>query len=526
MGSLKRRSGASSSRAFKSASLLNNAAHLRSTRARSAILSQLPSRRGFATTPAAAGWLPTFGFGSSSPAPATPPPPSNEHAPIIDPASTAGAAPFQQSSPSLINAIPSPALADAVPPPTVSETVPVESVATHVIEGVNHTLISTGTLDLTSLASSWGLHPIMRLQSMFLQLHEAFPLVGHGLPWYILIPTVTLGLRLLLFGFQVRAQANGARMANIQPEMMKGMATLKAAKARGDFVGAQAAQMATAKLMSDHKVNPLKNLVFPLAQASVFMTMFFAIRGLATAELPSLHTEGLGWVADLTASDPYYILPVASTALTLASLEFGIDTTTQVQTTTTKNMKLFFRVGLLGALPFIAYFPAALLLYWTTNNALSLFQALLLKQHSVRAFFGIPATKPKAQPGEPGYIAEPSFSEAFKNMQVGAREQWEATKESTEKEHKRKQDWASQGAGAPEAAAYVPRAAAAPKRMGEVERVSGGLNGGLTEAAEMVEAVQGSARSGAQPIQAEARLTKEEEKARRVFEARQRRMKK
>ena len=179
----------------------------------------------------------------------------------------------------------------------------------------------SGTLDLSSLPGSWGFHPIMRMQSMFLHLHESFPLLGYGLPWYILIPTVTICLRLLLFTFQVRAQSNAARMAIIQPQMLAGMEKLKAAKARGDFMGAQTAQIETQTLMRDNNVNPIKNLAFPLAQATVFMTMFFALKGLAGAEIPSMTTEGLAWMENLTLPDPYWVLPVASTALTLATLE-------------------------------------------------------------------------------------------------------------------------------------------------------------------------------------------------------------
>lgn len=174
----------------------------------------------------------------------------------------------------------------------------------------------------------------MRLQSLFLNLHESFPILGSpGLPWYILIPTVTLLLRFLLFGFQVRAQANSARMALIQPQMLQGMEKLKAAKSRGDFTGAQAASLETQALMRKHNVNPIRNLVFPLAQATVFMTMFFALKGLANAGIPSMMTEGMGWVPDLTQRDPYWALPVASTALTLATLEVsGTWSGSRVQT--------------------------------------------------------------------------------------------------------------------------------------------------------------------------------------------------
>lgn len=163
---------------------------------------------------------------------------------------------------------------------------------------------------------------------MFLNLHDSFPLLSPetGLPWYILIPTVTLLLRLILFNFQVRANANAARMARIQPQMLEGMNKLKAAKARGDFTGAMAAQMETQQLMQKNNVNPIRNLAFPLAQATVFMTMFFALRGLSGSGLESLTTEGLGWVTDLSKADPYWILPLASTGLTLATLEVGLST--------------------------------------------------------------------------------------------------------------------------------------------------------------------------------------------------------
>lgn len=278
------------------------------------------SRRGFASTPAAAGWLGSWG-----------------QAKVEEVKQEAGqAVEFVEDKVNSLSSKVEEAVA-AVPPsePLIVQTAPadlstpttpiVDSTAattavvpegTHFYDG-----IFTGTLDLSGLVGAWGPHPIMRLQSLFLHLHESFPFLGHGLTWAVVIPVVTIGLRFLLFPFQARAQANAGRMAIIQPQMLKGMNKLKEAKARGDHMAMQAAQIETQQLMKDNNVNPIRNLVFPLAQASVFMVMFFAIRGLANAGLPSMATEGLGWVQDLTAADPYYILPLTSTALTLATLE-------------------------------------------------------------------------------------------------------------------------------------------------------------------------------------------------------------
>ena len=161
----------------------------------------------------------------------------------------------------------------------------------------------------------------MRLQSLFLQAHESLPLLGTYTPWFILVPLVTLLVRVLLFAFQVRSQANAARMAIIQPRMLAGMEKVKAAKASGDVAAQQTSMMEVQQLMKDNNVNPIRGLAFPLAQAAVFMSMFFALKGLAGAEIESLTTEGFGWVKDLTAPDPYWALPLTSTALTMATLE-------------------------------------------------------------------------------------------------------------------------------------------------------------------------------------------------------------
>ncbi|BGP43152.1 hypothetical protein JCM10449v2_007176 [Rhodotorula kratochvilovae] len=470
---------------------------LRSSSASPRIPALLPSRRTFASSAPARAWLPSFG---SSPAPA----------PVPAAAAPAEAAAPQPLDPATAAAQPAPAPEVTAVDAVVSAPAPAqESVAAatqHFYDG-----IATGSLDLSSLAGSFGPHPIMRLQSLFVHLHESFPLLGTpGLQWCLLIPAVTLLLRLVLFPFQVRAQSNAARLAIIQPDMLKGMNKLKEAKARNDFHAMQTAQMETQALMKKHDVNPIRNLVFPLAQAAVFMCMFFALRGLSGAGLESMQTEGFGWVPDLTQVDPYYLLPVTSTALTLATLETGVDSTTQVQTSTTKNMKMIFRIMLVAALPFISYFPAALLLYWTTNNFLSLVQSQVLKVPFVRSLLNIPTPPPKPQPGDKNYIPEPSFSEAFKNMQLGAREKWEETQENARKQAEL--DARFKDAGKVRAEVYTPRKPRAQGAAPGVEQL----------AAELIET--GTTERAAPLIRAERAGDAEAERARRVAEARRRRM--
>lgn len=179
---------------------------------------------------------------------------------------------------------------------------------------------------------------------------------------------------------------------------------------------------------------------------------------------------------------------------------------------------------LVVALPFISYFPAGVLLYWVTNNSVSLIQSLALKQTSVRKFFNIPTIPPKIQPGEVGYVPEPSFLEAFRNVQVGMSEKWEQQQEEAQKKAELKATMAS-----PERAerveVYRPRAPI-KRRIGNVERVA---NGGLLRgepnsiSSSMLEDVvvrtnstnEISAQSPVKKV-----MGKEEEKARRVMMAR------
>lgn len=61
-------------------------------------------------------------------------------------------------------------------------------------------------------------------------------------------------------------------------------------------------------------------LLFP-PQAPVFISFFIALRKMAYLPVPSLQTGGLLWFTDLTAADPFYILPLAVTGTMFFILE-------------------------------------------------------------------------------------------------------------------------------------------------------------------------------------------------------------
>ncbi|XP_027563910.1 mitochondrial inner membrane protein OXA1L, partial [Neopelma chrysocephalum] len=87
----------------------------------------------------------------------------------------------------------------------------------------------------------------------------------------------------------------------------------------------------------------------------VFVSFFLALQGLAAAPAPGLLQGGLGWFQDLSASDPYYVLPLLVTASTWMVLELGAET--GVATPGGGAVRQLLRLLPLLFLPFILHFP-------------------------------------------------------------------------------------------------------------------------------------------------------------------------
>lgn len=71
--------------------------------------------------------------------------------------------------------------------------------------------------------------------------------------------------------------------------------------------------------------------------------------------LQQLSTGGLSWWADLTVTDPYYILPLLCSSMTLLTMEVAMRLNKQTQQ---PALMMFFRVFSIASFFFAAYFPA------------------------------------------------------------------------------------------------------------------------------------------------------------------------
>lgn len=103
-------------------------------------------------------------------------------------------------------------------------------------------------------------------------------------------------------------------------------------------------------------IHPLKTYVPMIGNSVCFATMFFAIRGMANAPVESLKTQGLFWFVDLTATDPFFLLPIITSSSLFFVIKFGSDGASI--NTMPPFMRKFILIMPLIMIPAMAQFPA------------------------------------------------------------------------------------------------------------------------------------------------------------------------
>ena len=119
-----------------------------------------------------------------------------------------------------------------------------------------------------------------------------------------------------------------------------------------------------------------------LTSASIFMSMFFGLRGMANCPVESMKMGGYAWFVDLTSADPLYLLPILTSTSLFIHLYVGADGMSMDNFP--PWLKMFFLAMPIISLPVMCAFPAALNVYWFTNNLISVSQARALKHKTLR----------------------------------------------------------------------------------------------------------------------------------------------
>ncbi len=122
-------------------------------------------------------------------------------------------------------------------------------------------------------------------------------------------------------------------------------------------------------LYKKEKVNPLGGCLPILVQIPVFISLYWVL--LSTVEMRG--APWLGWIADLSAKDPYFILPLIMGATMLIQTKLNPAPPDPMQAKIMLLMPIVFTGMFL-------FFPSGLVLYWTVNNLLSIAQQWQVNQ--------------------------------------------------------------------------------------------------------------------------------------------------
>ncbi|KAM7377228.1 hypothetical protein PAMA_013827 [Pampus argenteus] len=257
-----------------------------------------------------------------------------------------------------------------------------------------------------------GHTPVGLIQTLLELMH-----VDLGLPWWGAIVVGTVIARLAVFPVIVKGQREAAKMNNVMPEMTKLTTKMNEAKQSGNKFEFAKAYTDLTLFQKKHDVNPFRGFLIPLVQAPIFISFFIALRKMAYLPVPSLQSGGMLWFTDLTAADPFYILPVAVTGTMFLILELGAES--GIDNPNMKAMKNVFRIIPFIVLPLTINFPTAVFTYWMTSNCFTLGQVALLRHPLIREKLRIPEKikHPKsAMPEQDGFIE--SMKKAWKNAQL------------------------------------------------------------------------------------------------------------
>ncbi|HAJ13045.1 MAG TPA: membrane protein insertase YidC, partial [Comamonadaceae bacterium] len=113
----------------------------------------------------------------------------------------------------------------------------------------------------------------------------------------------------------------------------------------------------------EEKVNPLGGCFPILIQIPVFIALYWVL--LSSVEMRN--APWIGWITDLSTKDPFFVLPVIMTATTL------IQTALNPLPPDPLQAKMMWLMPLMFSVMFF-FFPAGLVLYWITNNVLTIVQ--------------------------------------------------------------------------------------------------------------------------------------------------------
>ena len=188
---------------------------------------------------------------------------------------------------------------------------------------------------------------------LFWLLKWLYGIIGN---WGWAIVVMTIMIKSAFYPLNHASARSMAKMKVIAPKMKALQEQYKNDK--------QQLQVKMMEMYKTEKINPLGGCLPILVQIPVFIALYWVL--LSAVELR--HAPWILWIKDLSAPDPFYVLPIIYAVTAYLQVKLSpTPITDPVQAKVMQIMPVAFSVLFL-------FFPAGLVLYWLVNNSLQIFQ--------------------------------------------------------------------------------------------------------------------------------------------------------
>ena len=188
-------------------------------------------------------------------------------------------------------------------------------------------------------------------------LHWIYSFIGN---WALSIVVLTLIIKLAFYKLSEKSFRSMAGMKKLAPRLQKIKETYKDDKQK---IGKK-----TMELYKSEKINPAAGCLPILVQIPVFISVYWVL-----IEMVELRQTPFLYLPDLSMKDPYFILPLIMGASMWFQQRLNPPPADPIQAKIMMMLPVVFTV-------FFLWFPSGLVLYWVTNNVLSITQQVYINK--------------------------------------------------------------------------------------------------------------------------------------------------
>jgi len=189
---------------------------------------------------------------------------------------------------------------------------------------------------------------------------------GFVINWGVAIIILTICVKLAFFRLSAASYKSMAKMRTVQPKIQSIRDQYAEDKAKQ--------QQAMMELWKKEKINPMGGCLPMLIQMPVFIALYWVL--LESVELR--HAPFILWVDDLSAMDPYFVLPILMGISMYLMQRLNPAPPDPMQAKIMQYMPIAFTFLMM-------WFPAGLVLYWLSNNLLSFAQQYVVTRQIEQA---------------------------------------------------------------------------------------------------------------------------------------------